>query len=293
MGAVTNVGVISDTYTINRVLSAGAAPEFAKASILPALVYSEDMPEGMGTAAKAFRSEGAIADPSAVLAEATATSLGTAKADTVSVATAAKAVVAQGVAIEKIKYTMSTLEGYSAAMARAISRFVDDDILDLFPSLTDQVDCAGDVTVDYLDEARLLIEENNCPGMNQNMAVVLSSRGARQLKADIRSSGGSAFMSERFLSIFDGNVQSNGFVGSLPGHDIFSTPSGFTDVSGQNAQAVFHPSYCFAGIFDPSVSMIANLKGVEGLYWELVSYYFWDVVIWNNGAGCELLSSGS
>lgn len=292
MAAVTGVNQTGNTSSVNRVLSLRAAPEFGKTAVMPALIYSENMPENQGTATKGFRKIGSIATPS-ILAEATAGALAAVRTDTQVDATAAKAVSAVGVSIESIKYTMNTLGSYTDSSARAIARAVDNQILGLFPSVTEVVDCAGALTLDDMDEAALKIMENECPEMTMNMRAVLGSRGVRQLKADIRTSGGAAFSNEKFLDLFNGVPQVNGYVGQVPGFDIFHVTSGLTDVSGQNSQCIFHPIYAFAGIFDSQVNVIANTIGVGGLYYELVSYFFWDAVLWNDGAACEILSSGS
>jgi len=291
MGAVSNVTVTSDTWTVNRVLSAIAAPEFAKTPVMIPLIYAEDLPEGQSTATKSFRKTGSMT-ASATLAQATAGSLGTPRADTSVDATAAKAVRIDGVSVENTKFSSNKLSDYVGSQASALGRIVDNQILALFTSVTNQVDAAGNLTVDDLDEAQSLILASEVPNPSKTLTFVGGVKALRNLKSDIRDSGGAAFSNERFLSIFNGAPAINGYFGSLPGYDLFYTPAGLTDVSSQNSQCLFHPDYAFAGMFDRQISVWTNQKGAEGFYTELASYFFWAAILWNDGAAVEILSAG-
>lgn len=290
MGAVSNVTVVADGHTVNRVLSARVAPEFAKRVVFMPLIYSEDLPANQGTAVKAFRKEGSMT-ASATLAEATAGALGTVRSDTVASATAAKAIRADGISYEVQKFGMSGLNSYAQSQARSIGRIVDNQGLALFTTVTNQVDCAGALTLEKLDDAQLLILQSEVPDADKQLIFVGSSKGYRNLKTDIRSAGGAVFSNERFLSIFNGPPKLNGYCGTLPGIDLYSVPSGLTAVSSQSAQCLFHPDWAFAGMFDRQINVLTNEIGVGGLYTELVSYYFWAMVLWNDTAAVEVLST--
>lgn len=290
MGLVSNVTTLSNTWTVNKVLSARAAPEFAKSTVFMNLIYAEDLPEMQGTAVKGFRRTGALT-ATAALAEANSGSLGSVRSDTVVDATAAKAVRMDGISYENQKFGMAGLSSYVASQASAIGRIVDNQGLALFPSVTNQVDCAGALTIDRLDDAQLLILQSEVPDPNKTLIFMGSARAYRNLKSDIRTSSGAAFQSERFLSIFDGPPQVNGFYGSLPGIDLFYAPSGFTAVSAQSAQCLFHPDWAFAGMFDRQINVLTTEIGAGGLYTEVVSYFFWAQVLWNDAAAVEVLST--
>ena len=254
------------------------------------LIYSEDMPEGQGTTVKGFRREGTMS-ASAALAEATAGSLGSPRTDVVVNATAAKAVRMDGISFERQKFGMSDLNSFAKSQARAIARAIDNQGLALFPSVTNQVDCAGAITMEKLDDAQLLILQSEVPDASKDLCFVGSSKAFRNLKTDIRSAAGSAFVSERFLSIFNGAPQANGFFGNLPGINLFHTPSGLTAVSAQSSQCLFHPDWAFAGMFDSKISVLTNEIGSGGLYTELISYMFWAQILWNDAAAVEILST--
>lgn len=291
MGAVSNVTQTSNTYAVNKVLSRLEAPAFAKVPVMISLIATEDLPEGQHTLTKSFKQKGSMT-ASATLAQATAGSIGSPRADTSVDATAAKAVRVDGIAVEVTRFTSATLADYATDQGAALGRIVDDQILALFTSVTNQVDVGGVLTVDDLDEAQTLILASAVPSPNKQLKFVGGTRAVRNLKQDIRDSGGAAIANERFLSIFNGPPAINGYFGSLPGYDLYYTPSGLTDVSSQNAQCLFHPDYAFAGMFDRSITVWTTQKGSEGFYTEIASHYFWAAILWNDGAAVEVLSAG-
>lgn len=290
MGAVANVTTLSNTWTVNRALSARAAPEFAKNVVFMPLIYMEDLPEGQATATKGFRRDGSLT-ASAVINEAHAAALGTVRSDTLVDATAAKAVRVDGISVENEKFGIAGMSSYVQSQARALGRAVDDQGLALFTSVTNIVDAAGALTIEHLDEAQMNILASAVPDSNKTLKFLGSTRAFRNVKTDVRSSGGAAFANERFLSIFNGPPQENGYVGSLPGYDLYHVPSGLTAVGPQSSQCMFHPDYAFAGMIDRSVNVWMNQKGSEGVYTEILSYLFWSMVLWNDAAACEVLSN--
>jgi hypothetical protein len=290
MGAVSNTTQLASTVTVSRTLSDVMSPEFKRKNIGMALMHIEDLPIGQATNVKGFRRRGAITT-TAIIAEATAQGLqANFRQDTAVNATAAKVVRVDGISIENQTFGQVDLNSYAESQAFAISRAVDSTKFGLYSSITNQVNANGVLTLDHLDEAQLNIFQSEVPMSDMPLAVVLGGRGYRDIKKDLRDSGGAAYSNERFLSIFNGPPQVNGYVGSLPGFELFAVPEGLSEASGQNIQAVFHPRWAFAGMFDSSVNVWMIQKGSEGLYTELLSYYFYAIVLWNDGAACELLS---
>jgi hypothetical protein len=292
MGAVSNVGVLANGYTVNRVLSAIAAPEFAKSAVFTPLIYSEDMPANAGTKVKSFRREAGttlIEVGSSGLAEATALGLGAPREDSSVDATLAKAVVIQALSFESQRFGTQSKESITKSQARAIARAVDNQGLALFSSVTNLVTATGDLLLDDLDAAALLIRQGETPDSGMMLNFVGSHKTARMLKKDVREAGGAAMSNERFLSIFNGPAQANGFYGSLPGINLYST-SGLATTGGNDIQCLFHPMWAFAGVFDTDISVLTTEVGSGGLYSELVSYFFWAQILWCAPAACEVQS---
>ena len=291
MAAVANVGTVANGYTVNRVLSALAAPEFAKSAVFTPLIYSEDLPSGAGTKVKSFKRQGGttLIEATATLAEATAQAIGAPREDTSVDATAAKCVRVDALSIEQQRFGTTSKESIVGSQARAIARAVDNQGLALFSSITNIVTATAGLTLDDLDEAQLKIVQGECPDINKPLNFVGSARAMRNLKKDVRDAGGAAMGNERFLSIFDGPPQANGFYGTVPGINLYHT-SGLAESSSNYVQALFHPDWAFAGMFDTSINVLTTEVGSGGLYTELVSYYFWAQVLWCAAAACEVQS---
>lgn len=291
---VANLIEQANAPTVNRVLSRKAAPEFKKTPVMMAHMHIEDMPRGQGTMTKGFVSTGSMT--AAALAQSTALAVGAngERTDVVTDATCAKACVVSGVTVENQEFGSISMSSYAESAGRAIGRFVDNQLLALFSSITSQVIATGTdeaLTIEDLDEAQLAIFESECPDISVPLTFVGAAKALRDLKADIRSSGGPAYSSDKFLSIFDGPPQANGYFGSLPGYSLFMTAAGIGTSTTRNVQALFHPMYAFAGMFDSEVKVWRSKKGSEGFYEELACYYFWAGILWNDGAACEILSA--
>jgi hypothetical protein len=290
MGAVAYLTELSNTATVNKVLSKVAAPAFQKSPVMLNLIYAEDMPDGQGTATKGFKRKGSLT--AAALAQSTALAVDAngERTDTALDVTAAKAVVVSGVTVENQKFGQVDLVEYAEDAGTAIGNFVDNQILALFSSITNLVTSTAGLTLNDLDEAQLNILAAGTPDPNMPLTFVGATRAMRNLKQEIREAGGSAMQNDRFLSIFNGSPQANGFYGSLPGYELYHTASGLGTTGGNNIQALFHSKWAFAGIFDKQISTWYANKGSEGFYTEIASYYFWGAGLWNDGAACEVQS---
>lgn len=286
--AVSNAIIRTDVAQVSRVFAALVAPAFVKTPVMMNLMYSEDIPRGQNTATKGFRKEGSMT--AAALAEATilAYDANGRRQDTAVDITAAKAIVVSGVSLENQTFNDQNLASYARSQGTAIGRFVDDSVIANYSSLTNAVDAGDTITVDHLDQAAQLILAANTPDPQTPLQFVGTPKAMRQLKADIRTSGGAMWSNTQFLSIFNGNPQPNGYYGSLPGMDLYTT-SGHANNGGVLSLALFHPQWCFAGIFDRSVNTDIQFHGASGgLINEITSWFFYGSGIWNDLAGCEI-----
>jgi hypothetical protein len=288
--AVANLIELANTATVNKVLSKIASPALQKTPVMLNLIYAEDMPDKQATATRGFKKKGNLTG--AALAESTALAIGAngERTDTVVDITAAKAVVVSGVTVENQKFGQVNLSEYAEDAGTAIGNFVDDQIIAGFSSFTNLVTATAGLTLNDLDEGQYNIISAGTPDPSMPLTFVGHTRAMRNLKQELREAGGSAIQSERFLSIFNGSPQANGFYGSLPGYQLYHTASGFGTTGGNNIQALFHSKWAFAGIFDKAINTWYANKGAEGFYTEIASYFFWGAGIWNNLAGCEIQS---
>jgi len=282
--AVANITEFSNSITIGNALSAVSSPAFVKGTVGMNLMYTEDLPSQ--TNVKKFRKNGSLTAASLAESTALAVDANGELTDTSISATAAKVAVSSGVSIEEQKFGTIDMQRVGDEQFAAIARFVDNDFLSMASGLSNTVTATSVMTIDDLMTAQMTIYNGNCPNPEVPLAAVLGPRAVYNVKKEIVQSGGAHWSNPAQLGIFQGApVKANGLIGSLPGGiDVYQT-TGFATGGGDDSQMVIHPMWCLAGIFDSApTSWIIN-KGSEGVYTEIVSHYFYDIIEWNDAAG--------
>lgn len=289
MGAVGFVTEFGNTINPSEVISDLMAPPFVKKVVAPNLISVEDLP--IRTQTKKHVKDAALSGTLSAIAEANPVALAAAGeySQTSVTSTIAKIAIASGLSIEQLQFGTQDAATMAEKQANLLARAVDDDFLSLFGGLSQNVTAASVLTVEDLYACQYAIFAAECPNQEMDLSVVLNHKGLLNLKKEQINSGASAYTNPQYLSILQGKPQANRFVGTIPGFQIYST-SGHTTSGGDNVQAVFHSLWCFAGSFAPAPQVWVNNKGVEGLYQEIVSWFFYDIVEWNDAAGVGLNS---
>jgi hypothetical protein len=287
MGAVTAITELANSVNVTDVLAAGISPALVKSNCMMALIHTEDLPKGTLTAKLTKR--GSLT--AATLAEATAMAIDTngELTDTAVSATIAKCAVSSGVSVEQSQFGNMSLDRIAQEHGSAIARFVDNDALSLFGGLATAVTSASVMTIDDVMLGQYSIFASECPDKTVPLKCVLSHRGYYNIKKELIQSGASVWTNSSFLSVLNGAPQNNCYVGSLSNIDFYAT-SGHATSGGDTIQGIFHPMWCFAGFFAPAPVSWIKQKGAEGFYTEVASYFFFDVLEWNDLAGVKLLS---
>ena len=289
MGAVANITEMSNSGTTvqyGKIARDLMAPAFVKSTTMTNLMkvvavgntpVKNFYKEGTLTAALVAESNPAPINANGELTRSNVTS------------TAAKAVVSSGISVEAERFTDLDLPTIAAAQGSAIGRYVDNDAIGMFGSLSQTVTAAAGLTIDDVMLAELAIRQAEVPNKEVPLAVVLAHKGYYNIKKEIMTSGATVWANPQFIDLVQGQVSPNNFVGSLPGLNFYAT-SGHSTSGGDNIQAVFHPLWTFAAQLDDAPSLASSFKGTEGLYTEAVSFYFYDIIEWNDVAGVQLLS---
>lgn len=287
MGAVANITELGNSVNPTDVISSAIAPALVKKVCMPNLMHTESLPDR--TLVKKHPKKGTLT--AAALAEATALAVNSdgELSDTSVSSTIAKCAVSSGLSVEQLQFGAIDAARIAEEQASAIARFVDNDALGLFSGLTTSVTAASTLTLDDIMLAQYSIFNSECPNKEVNLAVVLSHKGHYNIKKEIVQSGASPFTNQAYLEVLGGNPQANCYVGSMPGFDFYAT-SGHATSGGDTVQAVFHPQWCFGGNFAAAPQFVSNMKGSEGLYMEIVGYFFYDVYEWNDLCGVKVLS---
>jgi len=287
MAAVSNITEFGNGVNVTDVLAAGISPALVKSNCMMALMYTESLPQGSMTAKLTKR--GSLSAASLAEATALAPDANGELTDTSVSATIAKCAVVSGVSVEQGQFGNITADRIAAEHGAAIGRFVDNDALSLFSGLSTSVTSTNVLTIDDVMLGQFNIFASECPNKEVPLKAVLSHRGHYNIKKEIVNSGASVWTNQSFLDILAGAPQSNCYVGSLGPIDFYAT-SGHATSGGDTVQAIFHPMWAFAGFFAPAPITWVKEKGAEGFYTEYATYFFYDVLEFNDLCGVKLLS---
>lgn len=289
MAAVANITELSNSNTLGNLLSSVSSPALVKTPVMMNLMYAEDLPTG--TNVKKFQKNGSLT--SASLAESTALQPDSngELTDTSVTATAAKLVVSSGLSVEEERFGYINLQRIGDEQFAAIGRGVDNDAIGLASGLSTAVTSTTVMTIDDLMQGMFNIHNSNVPNLEVALAAVLGPRAVYNIKKEIVQSGAAAWTNPALLGIFNqAPIQANGRVGSIPGIcDVYQT-TGFATGGGDDYQMIIHPMWCFASMFDTAPKSRVLAQAAAGLYTEIVSYFFYDIIEWNDLAGVWLKS---
>lgn len=287
MGAVSNITEFGNSVNVTDVLAAGISPALVKSNCMMGLMYTESLPQGSMTAKLTKR--GSLSAASLAEATALAPDANGELTDSAVTATIAKCAVVSGVSVEQGQFGNMTADRIAAEHGAAIGRFVDNDALSLFSGLSSSVTSTSVLTIDDVMLGQFNIFASECQNKEVPLKAVLSHRGHYNIKKEIVNSGASVWTNQSFLDILAGAPQANCYVGSLGPIDFYAT-SGHATSGGDTVQAIFHPMWAFAGFFAPTPITWVKEKGAEGFYTEYATYFFYDVLEFNDLCGVKLLS---
>jgi hypothetical protein len=288
MGAVSSITEFSNSVNVTDVLAAGIAPAFQKATCMMSLMYTEGLPAD--TMTKKFAKRGNLTAASLAEANALAPDANGELSDTSVSATIAKCAVVTGISVEQGQFGNISADRIASEHGSAIARFVDNDALGLFSGFSTSVTSASILTIDDVMLGQFNIFNSECPQKEIPLKAVLSHRGHYNIKKEIVQSGASVWSNESWLEVLGGTPQANCYVGSLLGSIDFYATSGHAASGGDTVQAIFHPVWALAGVFAPAPVTWVKEKGSEGFFTEYATYFFYDVLEYNDLAGVKLLS---
>ena len=286
--AVANITEFSNSVNPTNVVSDTSSPALVKSTCMMNLMHVEGLP--VGTMTKLHPKKGSLT--AATLAESTALAVNAngELTDSSATSTIAKCAVSTGLSVEQLNFGNITPARMADEIAAAIARFVDNDALSLFSGLSATVTAAGILTLDDLMSAQFSIYNSECPNKEVALQGVLSQRGYMNIKKEMIQAGAAVWTNPQYLQILGGRPQPNCYVGSIPGLGDFYATSGHATSGGDTVQGLFHPMWCFAGNFAPAPEFVVTDVGSGGLYKEIVGYYFYDVLEWNDLCGVGVLS---
>lgn len=287
MGAVSNITELGNSVNVTDVLAAGISPALVKSNCMMALMHTENLPQGTMTTKltkRGYLTAAALAEATALAPNAN----GELTDSSVS-AVIAKCAVVTGVSVEQGQFGSIGADRIAAEHGAAIGRYVDNDALSLFGGLSQGNTSASVLTIDDVMLGQFNIFNSETPNKEVPLKTVLSHRGHFNIKKEIINSGASVWTNQSWIEILGQTPASNCYVGSLGAIDFYAT-SGHSLDGADAVQAIFHPMWTFGGFFAPAPITWVDQKGAEGFYTEYATYFFYDVVEWNDLCGFKLLS---
>lgn len=176
----------------------------------------------------------------------------------------------------------------AAKQGSALARKFDATWLALFTGFTNAVTCESVATKDKLLDAQYTV--HNALNLDERLHVVLGRKARNELRKEITNITAPAFSNEFMLQLVSRRPSAAGYVGDFADMGVFNT-SGIPTSGGDNVQLVFHPMWAFGiGLDANGVYSRGVFKASEGLYTELSSWMFGNVIEWHDAAGCKYLS---
>lgn len=214
--------------------------------------------------------------------------------DTYVTCTAEKSVVSSRVSVEALRFGGSTasLQRIAREHALAHARLFDSKLKALFPSLSQSVTATSTLIKDNLLDARYYIDAGTAGNESGSLVAVIDHKGKSEITKELTSITASAFSNMELLSLVKLQVPGAKPVGDLAGIEVFQT-DGLTTSGGDDVGAVFDPAQCYFAGVDVANGfnvLIHNPRADNGLTYEVLSWTFFKVVEWRDGAGCKVLS---
>lgn len=291
---MANETILSGINRIERVYSDSISADYTKKVVVVPLISGEDLPNG--TLVKSYKNQVAFSEgAAATVSEGGSFSTNTQLTNGQINLTAIKSAISSKISVEVSDFGVSSDAEIVSAQSSAIARAVDTEVLALFTSFT-----AGTVTaaaVGVMDDIHDAVYLTHASTLRYDsvLRAVIGLKFANAIKKEVANSGASQFSIPNRISILGepggSIIAPNGYLGSLPGVDIFVT-AGFSTSGGDNVQAVFDPADAIEGIYGKGINTWAVKvgQGNPSFVVELSSYYWHAATLRRVGAGAKLLS---
>lgn len=283
------------------VISAGISAALVQAAVVVPLIYAEDLPAG--TNVKKFRKAGSLTAEAVSESAPYTFSASSEYTESSVTVTAVKSAVASLLTVEAEQFSSINLARLAAEQGQAIARLLDDDVLTLFDEHNNSVTCGSILTVDDILTAAYTVRAAVKGASKRKLIGVFDYKGINEIRKELVKSAASVFSIPEMVSLLrpsESMQTPNGYVGSLPGIDLFET-DGLPSANSDDYALVFNPDLCYCAMYSPSVQVRTRWVGASqygesaapnatGFATEVASWVFSDVKEWNDTAGCTVRS---
>lgn len=270
------------------VLADRASAALVRKIVVTPLIYAEEMSP---TGTKVFPKEGSLT--AGAVSESGSWSFGAGSEYTEGSLSLSqqKTMISVKLTREASRFTRADMMLMADRIGASIARDMEEDILALFDNFSGQDSSRTGTTlnVDALMDAAYQVKDNEAAPTGRRMVAVVDYKGSNEIKKELKDSGASAFGNVELVSALLGANPENGYVGNIPGIDVFET-SGLPTSGSDDVALVFNPEMAFAAMYD-SLVIESVFKGSEGVWDEITGYMFNAVGEWNDEAGYGVLSA--
>lgn len=265
-------------------------------AVVMKLIYAENIPAD--TTVKYLRKNGYLASSTSAVSEGANYSTNSQWSTTGIAITAIKDVVSSFVTVEAERFGRADRATIFREQGAALARRLDAEIVALFAGFTTGVTSTALCTVKDIMDAAYAVRAGTKDAGALSMTAVLSMKSVNAIRNELLTTAASAFTIETNLSVLGAqggeaaSIQATGFVGTLPGVEIYQYAGAFATGSGDDTQAVFDRTMAIGGMYDPSIQTMAiqTANGNPSFGTSYSSYIFHGAAEWNDLAGCMLKS---
>jgi len=288
-GETVLTGVAHPTDVYSDAISAALVDSV----VLVPLIYSEDLPEN--TTVKYVRKDGYLTASASAVGEAGNYSTLSQYKTTGVQLTVEKHAVCSFISDEAKRFGGVDEALIARKQGEALARKLDSLIKALFSGFTRTVTATAKLTVDDVMDACFTVRRNLKGAAGRKLTAALEYAGVHELRKELVKSAASVYTIPAMISLLgtpgQSQITANGYVGDLPGCEVFET-GGVPTSGADNVQAVFDRDLAIVGIYGRSVETVITRvgSGNPSFGWKIDSYVMHDEVEWNDDAGCGLVS---
>lgn len=271
-------------------VSAALGPALVRKVVMLPHVHAENLP--VGTITKQARKDdamglGTLTSQAATYSIGAAGEVNQTKVQLV----VAKTVLGSKLTVEAEEFGQMQLGTVVNKQSNGLARTLDGNVKALASGFSQNAgDGATGFDLEDVMDGISLIEAGDAAVTQSRYVCALGHTEGAAIKKQLLQTGASAFTNLELLSLLTTLEQPNGYIGTLGMIDFYQT-AGLPAGGGENSSIVFNPELAFFGMYAPAPVSWIIPKGVEGVYYEVVSYIFSQVAEWYDEAGVEILSA--
>lgn len=279
---------LGNVVNVTDIVSSIMSPAFLNNAIGLALVHAEPFPDNTNVI-KALKSGYTTA---MAVSEGSNFTYGstTELTDSSVTITGTKKVASSMITVDSLRFggPPAQIERFLREQGAALGKLFDTELKALFASVTNTSTASSTLTATEILTGRYYVRSAMKGAHSGRLVCMLDYKGVKELDLVLSAITGTPYANQIPLGVLGtARVNPAHYRGNLYGIDIYET-DGLPTHSSDDQGCMWDPEVAFfAGVDGASGFKTENrFTGSQGLWYELVSWAFWNVGIWNNTAAC-------